>query len=289
MRAIPYGYVYITENLINHKRYIGQHKSESLDESYKGSGTLIQRAFEKYGWDNFQTEILEWCQSREELNAREKYWISYYNAVNSPDFYNILSGGEGVSSEDVMGEKNPRWGVSLSDEIKAKISIANRGRKLSEDAKKRISESHKGINSPNYGKHLSEDVRRKLSDAQLGERSAWYGRSHSKDSEEKMRKSQSGKKNYMYGKCHTEESKEKIRQAALRHKPHIPKRVVQYSADMKELNRFKSVTEAAESVDVSPKQISYVCKGWRRTSRGFIWRYECDVDKSVEDLRKLYS
>ena len=26
----PYGYIYITENLINHKKYIGQHKSEVL-------------------------------------------------------------------------------------------------------------------------------------------------------------------------------------------------------------------------------------------------------------------
>ena len=42
-----------------------------------------------------QKEILEICQTKEELNEREKYWISYYNAVEDPNFYNRSEGGQG--------------------------------------------------------------------------------------------------------------------------------------------------------------------------------------------------
>lgn len=90
-----YGYVYITENLINHKRYIGQHKSGVFDEWYKGSGNLILQAIEKYGSDNFTTKILEECCSKEDLDSKEKYWIAYYNAINDPMFYNLNIGGTG--------------------------------------------------------------------------------------------------------------------------------------------------------------------------------------------------
>ena len=47
-----YGYVYITTNLINNKRYIGQHKSDKFDTKYKGSGTLITQTFKKYGFES---------------------------------------------------------------------------------------------------------------------------------------------------------------------------------------------------------------------------------------------
>lgn len=44
-----YGYVYQTINLINGKKYIGKHKSNVFDESYKGSGVYLSRAIKKYG------------------------------------------------------------------------------------------------------------------------------------------------------------------------------------------------------------------------------------------------
>lgn len=44
-----YGYIYLTTNLINNKKYIGQHKATKFSESYKGSGSFITKAFKKYG------------------------------------------------------------------------------------------------------------------------------------------------------------------------------------------------------------------------------------------------
>lgn len=103
-----YGYIYITENLINHKKYIGKHAKPEFDKSYKGSGKFLILAFDKYGWDNFKTEILEWCDSLSELNSRERYWIAYYGAVESEEYYNKSEGGDGNSSESVLNGKNPR-------------------------------------------------------------------------------------------------------------------------------------------------------------------------------------
>ena len=45
-----YGYIYLTTNLINGKRYVGQTTiNKSLNKNYLGSGNLIVQAIQKYG------------------------------------------------------------------------------------------------------------------------------------------------------------------------------------------------------------------------------------------------
>jgi len=89
------GYIYLTTNLINNRKYIGKRQSSTFDESYKGSGKILKQAILKEGWDNFSCEVLEWCSTVEELNQKEKYYIELYDAVNSNEFYNIACGGTG--------------------------------------------------------------------------------------------------------------------------------------------------------------------------------------------------
>lgn len=92
-----YGFIYITTNHVNGKQYIGQKKYDKNNKwgSYLGSGIALKRAITKYGESNFSKDIIEECKTKESLDEREKYWIDYYNAVESDDFYNIASGGEG--------------------------------------------------------------------------------------------------------------------------------------------------------------------------------------------------
>lgn len=92
-----YGFIYITENLVNHKKYIGQRifDSEGRWEKYLGSGLLLHRAIKKYGVENFHKEIIDTAYSQEELNQKEKFWIEFFNATDSECFYNIASGGTG--------------------------------------------------------------------------------------------------------------------------------------------------------------------------------------------------
>lgn len=85
-------YIYMTTNLINNKKYIGQHKG-SIKDNYLGSGILLKKAIEKYGEENFKKEILCQCSTREEADKKEKEYISLYNAVNNKDFYNLAEGG----------------------------------------------------------------------------------------------------------------------------------------------------------------------------------------------------
>ena len=75
-----YGYVYETINLINGKKYIGKHVSNSFDSNYYGSGKNLIKAFNKYGKENFSIKILKECDSLEELNKEEIYYIKKFNA-----------------------------------------------------------------------------------------------------------------------------------------------------------------------------------------------------------------
>ena len=97
-----FGYIYITTNLINGKKYIGKHKAAEWDPEYKGSGKILMQAFLKYGKENFECHILESvnnvntiCDNLLELNQSEKYYIDYYNCVADSYYYNMKRGGDG--------------------------------------------------------------------------------------------------------------------------------------------------------------------------------------------------
>lgn len=101
-----YGYVYITTNLINGKKYIGMDKWDEFSDSYLGSGIHLNRAIEKYGKENFKKEILCEYETEEELIEKEIYYIDLYDAVKSKEFYNLKKGGIGGSEKVENGQKN---------------------------------------------------------------------------------------------------------------------------------------------------------------------------------------
>lgn len=89
-----YGYVYKTTNLITNKIYIGQKKSKIfLQEKYLGSGKLLKKSIAKYGKENFKTELVCECNSKQELDDSEIYYIDLFDARNPQIGYNIASGG----------------------------------------------------------------------------------------------------------------------------------------------------------------------------------------------------
>ena len=146
-----YGYIYKTTNLVNSKIYIGLHSAKEFDYNYMGSGKLIRRAFEKYGIENFNCEMIDTGDSREELIVKEQYWIKYYNSQNKSIGYNISNGGDGIISP-------------MPIEMREHLRQINLGKKYSDEVKQKLSEVHSGINNGFYGKHHSEKTRNHISE-----------------------------------------------------------------------------------------------------------------------------
>lgn len=88
-----YGYIYKVINITNDKIYIGKHKGE-FDCNYKGSSNHIKAAIAEQGEDNFIVELIEYCDSIEEHNSRERYWIEFFRNQGH-SMYNVGRGGEG--------------------------------------------------------------------------------------------------------------------------------------------------------------------------------------------------
>lgn len=117
-----YGYIYKTTNLVNGKIYIGQHKSQVFDRDYHGSGKLIRRAFEKYGIENFKTELLKWCETRSDINKYEKIYIYIYHSNDLVVGYNISKGGDGGDTfsglaDDEKAHRRKKMKMSMSGRI----------------------------------------------------------------------------------------------------------------------------------------------------------------------------
>lgn len=95
-------FIYKIYNNINNKIYIGkttrtlgtrfyEHRRDSQNPQ---RGSKIHSAMKKYGCEHFFLEKIEEC-SVEELNKKEKYWISFYDSFNNG--YNNTLGGDGIS------------------------------------------------------------------------------------------------------------------------------------------------------------------------------------------------
>ena len=88
--------IYKITNIITGRLYIGQTK-RSLDLRLKEHATnpncrVLYRAIQKYGIENFTIDLIGECETFEELNKAEKYYINKWNTL-APHGYNIEGGG----------------------------------------------------------------------------------------------------------------------------------------------------------------------------------------------------
>lgn len=168
--------IYMTTNNIDGKKYIGKHQTEYLDDGYLGSGILLTRAIKKHGVSAFTRKILYLSENDDSLCEQEKKFIAEYDAVASPDFYNISLGGEGGDTYSGAPESDQIRRAALasfhnkgrpkSEETKAKISAAKIGSKSSDETKRRISETMKqrvrdGLTVVPIGNRGNKDFRHK--------------------------------------------------------------------------------------------------------------------------------
>lgn len=149
-----YGFIYITTNIVNGKRYIGQtsfKRGEKKNARYLGSGKYLHEAIRKYGRENFTREILFVADSLDNLNWAERHFIQEFNAVKSREFYNVSPGGR--ASLGFTGKKH-------SETRNMNLSKKFKGHKVSDIAYKAIRENCRprpGSDNPNAKKVVIYD------------------------------------------------------------------------------------------------------------------------------------
>lgn len=161
-----YGYIYKTTNLINNKIYVGQHKATTFDKSYYGSGKLLKDAIKKYGIENFNCEVLEWCETVDELNACEQKHIAQEKSKSIYGNYNMSDGGHVPRMSGVL---NPNYGVHRphTEEEKRHLSEVNKGHKPT-FTRKRTPEEIKQMSERSSMHRHSEEAKKKISDHHSG-------------------------------------------------------------------------------------------------------------------------
>ena len=141
------------------------HSTSNLKDGYIGSGTHLRRSIRKYGIDNFKLEILEWCNTRDELIEREKEIITE-NHINNPNCYNMKNGGLGGGkfySKEHQFKCSQAAGLKHSERMKNDESYRlNHSKKISEANKRRIARGETSFYCDWTGKKHKEETIQKM-------------------------------------------------------------------------------------------------------------------------------
>lgn len=179
-------------------------KHRSSLRKNKHTNPHLQNSWNKYGEEVFKFSIIEKVEDEEDLQNREQDYLDKenpeYNIKPKADRSQMAEETKEKISKAQRGEKNPNYNKDFSEEWKEKMSKINsgknnpmydvhltgednpfygkthteefkermRGRELSEETKRKISETEKG-------KEMSEEAKRKISEATSGENNPMYG------------------------------------------------------------------------------------------------------------------
>lgn len=146
----------------NGKKYVGMTSREPKARWKSGHGyehcTDFYSAIIEYGWRNISHEVVKTGLERAEAEELERALIAYYNTTDPKYGYNSHSGGlKGAKINQTTKsrmslaqsrEKNPRYGAVMTAETKEKISASKKGKALTEEHKKVLSELLSGEKNP---------------------------------------------------------------------------------------------------------------------------------------------
>ena len=235
----------------NGKCYIGITNQKPHRRWANGGGyyrqKLLHKAIVKYGWDNITHEVLCTNLTKKEAEQKEIELIAHYKSNDTRYGYNLTKGGathETVTEETkekISQKLKNRKLKPLSDEAKQKISEKNKGRKVSTKTRQKISEHNKG-------RKLTEEWKQKISKANKG-------------------------------KIRTEEHKNNLSKSNKgKPKDKLKKPVEQWDLNGTLIKTYNSLTEAEKETGVPKAKICRVCKGGRKTSGGYVWKYGGDIN-----------
>lgn len=103
--------VYKLTNIVNNKIYIGitsigtgKRFRVHVSKAMRGSDYPLHQAIREYGEFNFKLDILEFCETAEQLRERERFFIAMFNAQDINIGYNTTAGGEYAEVTQEMRE-----------------------------------------------------------------------------------------------------------------------------------------------------------------------------------------
>lgn len=291
----------------NGKIYIGI--TSKIVEKRWGNGGIHYKsnkhfwnAIQKYGWDNFKHEILFKDLDENVAYEKEIELIKKYNS-NDPNFgYNNSTGGEQAhlgckhskESRKKMSKNHADFKGAKSKQSKKVIcletnKIYNSIGEVSRETginNKFISRVVNHLAKSCHGLHFlfldeydknkeydlsvghTEESYKKMSEKLKGKTSWIKGKKHSLQSIEKMRKAKIGKKA-------TQETKNKMSES----QKHIGcKKVICLETNIV----FKSVSECSRQMNISNGCISSVCRGVRKSAKGFHFLFLENYNKNKE-------
>lgn len=243
-----YGFIYITTNILNSKMYIGKriYDERGAWKTYLGSGVLLRKAIGRYGKKNFKREIIDYADTPEELNEKERHWIKHHDAIKSDKFYNIASGGnggyllDGYSEEEIM---------SIKERHKSAIQKAAKQGKMCTNNK--LSKSDViAISSRIHNNECLADIARD------------YGVSEMTISDIKNKRSW---RNVV--------GQEDFSDYCVTYKGSGNKPVIQFDLNMNFIAAYESAREAESKTGIGYKLISRVCRGVRPSTHGFVFQF----------------
>lgn len=185
MQNLKYSYVYIITNKVKNKHYIGWKKFKSITTDSLGityfSSSPKHRELKldlANNFDHFVFKIIakfdydDW----EKAKNLERVLHKIHNVGKNPNFYNLRN--ESTSSVVFTGQKHSQ---ETKDKLSKRFSGVNHnlyGKTHSEEAKARMSNSHKGkkltpeqiekLRKANTGRRHSSYTKKLLSDAKSG-------------------------------------------------------------------------------------------------------------------------
>ena len=160
------------------KIYIGQSRSLEKRELQYSKYTKrhcrqlkLVNSIKKYGWDLHKFEIIEECYF-EDLNNRERYWQEYYDSINN-----------GLNCIYTKTTDKP---AVFGNDTRIRMSKSQKGKKLTDATKEKISKSKKGVPlgvgkklSNNHKQAISNSLKKKFNEEQIYDINKLYLSGHS--------------------------------------------------------------------------------------------------------------
>jgi len=147
--------IYKIRNKSNNKEYVGQ-TTQDIRRRFSQHMTttsccrILKEAIKEFGKENFEIELLDTAETKEEARIKEGNLIEEYETIY-PSGYNLLSSGScsrhSQITKDKMSEtrkgKHPHWATeaSRSPEARAKRAESHRGQKTSAETIAKMKET----------------------------------------------------------------------------------------------------------------------------------------------------